>query len=927
MPPGVAIEGWLSKHSSWRSGSRKRLFYRLFYDGSLLAYDKIPRTSNGNKVKEKDFIGLSPAAQVASPKNLPDATSFCILVPKEASGSTNFGGPSITFASTGDFEADDPGLKGQWVVALHTVIASLTAELVDVSESSRIARNLQKRIASNPCGITLVPPPSVMTDDTNSFGGGATVPSGNLLHQGTVSIRLTDANQSRKANWYARSLELYDSGELQIHTKSPKDRAHGGNKCDSVLLLGTEEVYVRTHEFVPYYAFDVKILDSSLSPAKTYQIRTGDMKELRLWVRSFHFVLEAAAQDRTKKSQEGKPESREAAAAAAVAAAEECLPPPPPPPPPPRVAASGEPDTGYLVEDLGSVPVPRQTEDPSVAGVAVLTWNMNERLPSQEDMEAVLGKLLYSKKRAASLEVPPEDGPAGRGGAEHALPEGNSAAAARAPADDAPAEEGRAGDALEAPGDSAAFEPNRIVVVSTQECRPISVTAISFNFQVGTWNKRCTEFFKSKGLYPVKQENLAATTISVFVHGSIFHKISSVEVSLVPCGLGGVLLNKGAVGIALQVFQTRMCFISSHLAAHQHKVLKRHADYYRVTGELFHGGNYEDGRKPLAVSASLDSGEMADGAKDQQEDEEDDDEEGEDGDDDHFALEFPGLADLALTSKGRRSLSGTQRSLFLPPARGHNEATLRRLGLRREAGEISLEEYARGAQQLVHESMHKLVEDGLMDVVEYNAIIAVSLSTDAPLVDPDADEGGDEGYSTKKGKDSVLSDEEEILPALYNPPPNMNYLRLVDLFDCVFFSGDMNYRIDSTKDKVEEQLLRRFQVRRKGSVLATEFHVDSSGSEDPELRWLTDRDQLNKARRAGHVFHGFEEGALCFKPTFKFDKDSDAYDTSAKQRVPSWCDRVLYKPGRSELTSYDTVGDARHSDHRPVIALFDVALE
>ena len=102
------------------------------------------------------------------------------------------------------------------------------------------------------------------------------------------------------------------------------------------------------------------------------------MKELRLWVRSFHFVLEAAAQDRTKKSQRVA-ESREAAAAA-VAAAEECLPPPPPPPPPPRVAASGEPDTGYLVEDLGSVPVPRRP-NPSVAGVAVLTWNMNERLP------------------------------------------------------------------------------------------------------------------------------------------------------------------------------------------------------------------------------------------------------------------------------------------------------------------------------------------------------------------------------------------------------------------------------------------------------------------------------------------------------------------------------------------------------------------
>ena len=123
------------------------------------------------------------------------------------------------------------------------------------------------------------------------------------------------------------------------------------------------------------------------------------------------------------------------------------------------------------------------------------------------------------------------------------------------------------------------------------------------------------------------------------------------------------------------------------------------------------------------------------------------------------------------------------------------------------------------------------------------------------------------------------------------------------------------------------QLLRRFQVRRKGSVLATEFHVDSSGSEDPELRWLTDRDQLNKARTVGQVFQGFDEGALRFKPTFKFDNDSNRYDTSAKERVPSWCDRILYKPSRCSLLDYDSVMDVMHSDHRPVIALYDVNLE
>ncbi len=31
-----------------------------------------------------------------------------------------------------------------------------------------------------------------------------------------------------------------------------------------------------------------------------------------------------------------------------------------------------------------------------------------------------------------------------------------------------------------------------------------------------------------------------------------------------------------------------------------------------------------------------------------------------------------------------------------------------------------------------------------------------------------------------------------------------------------------------------------------------------------------------------------------FKPTFKFDKQSELYDTSKKMRIPSWTDRILW---------------------------------
>lgn len=41
------------------------------------------------------------------------------------------------------------------------------------------------------------------------------------------------------------------------------------------------------------------------------------------------------------------------------------------------------------------------------------------------------------------------------------------------------------------------------------------------------------------------------------------------------------------------------------------------------------------------------------------------------------------------------------------------------------------------------------------------------------------------------------------------------------------------------------------------------------------------------------IFVGYSEGPLLFRPTYKYDNNSDEYDTSEKQRVPAWTDRIL----------------------------------
>ena len=70
----------------------------------------------------------------------------------------------------------------------------------------------------------------------------------------------------------------------------------------------------------------------------------------------------------------------------------------------------------------------------------------------------------------------------------------------------------------------------------------------------------------------------------------------------------------------------------------------------------------------------------------------------------------------------------------------------------------------------------------------------------------------------------------------------------------------------------------------------------------------------------------FKEGEICFPPTYKFDKGTQVYDTSRKQRVPSWTDRILYlnDSDRVQLQEYFSVPEIMISDHKPVYAIFDI---
>ncbi|TFK28598.1 DNase I-like protein [Coprinopsis marcescibilis] len=123
----------------------------------------------------------------------------------------------------------------------------------------------------------------------------------------------------------------------------------------------------------------------------------------------------------------------------------------------------------------------------------------------------------------------------------------------------------------------------------------------------------------------------------------------------------------------------------------------------------------------------------------------------------------------------------------------------------------------------------------------------------------------------------------------------------------VIWNGDMNYRLE---------------LRREAALSAIR-----SG----DLSLLKAHDQLLREFKTNRAFRlrGFYEGPINFLPTYKYDPRSNEYDSSEKRRVPSWCDRVLWRsrvPNRMQQLHYQRY-ECNLSDHRPVSAAFTITIK
>ncbi|XP_021406696.1 inositol polyphosphate 5-phosphatase K isoform X2 [Lonchura striata] len=141
--------------------------------------------------------------------------------------------------------------------------------------------------------------------------------------------------------------------------------------------------------------------------------------------------------------------------------------------------------------------------------------------------------------------------------------------------------------------------------------------------------------------------------------------------------------------------------------------------------------------------------------------------------------------------------------------------------------------------------------------------------------------------------------------------------------ELLFWFGDLNFRI---------------------ADYGIHFVRESISNKRFNLLW--EKDQLNMAKNQEEFLKDFKEGPLQFKPTYKFDLDSEVYDTSEKKRKPAWTDRILWKvknlsevaskegefpeeenPISVTLNSYVSHMSYGISDHKPVTGTFTLEMK
>ena len=81
--------------------------------------------------------------------------------------------------------------------------------------------------------------------------------------------------------------------------------------------------------------------------------------------------------------------------------------------------------------------------------------------------------------------------------------------------------------------------------------------------------------------------------------------VKSIMTSSIATGIGGIVGNKGGIGVSFLLRDTRLCFVNTHLAAHRDNVKARNSDFHEIRNRMEFSNSVTDKKGNVLYSENI----------------------------------------------------------------------------------------------------------------------------------------------------------------------------------------------------------------------------------------------------------------------------------------------------------------------------------
>ncbi|KAG0268353.1 inositol polyphosphate 5-phosphatase [Actinomortierella ambigua] len=374
--------------------------------------------------------------------------------------------------------------------------------------------------------------------------------------------------------------------------------------------------------------------------------------------------------------------------------------------------------------------------------------------------------------------------------------------------------------------------PYHLIAINTQECEREIREAVLFPSKV-IWERQI-QLALGPDYVMLRSETMAALHLAIFIWKPIQHLVTAVDSSVVATGMGGIIGNKGAVAVAVYLGDMSFLFVNAHLTAHQSQVQARNSDYKRIIQEL----SLNEAPKTAPRRWYL-------------------------------------QGDMQL----RRSYYPTKPTL---PQKTTPDAGAVRNGIENNSSSNSSTD-TKGKKPKDKSKLRK--SSGLLARWSHSNLLDNN-SEDPVNSDGDGAVNGVGAADESKKKQTGTASTDNL---------DEKQRDITQQFDYTFWAGDLNYRVDMTRQEADAYLAK------------------------DDIEALLAHDQLSREKAAGNVFVGFKEAPITFRPSYKFDP-IPIEEILAREKAVRRCRSMpieLAATFRTQAPVRSSTDSKRHRGHLP----------